>query len=309
MARRPRLYGNVKPNAAEKAVKDAAGGDAEYVRLQTPDGMRRFLQSTLVQRYRERNERNAVALAAKVLGLVFEEGFGQYYGLPTQSLTEIKSETGMVVAWLAARADDKGLFATALRNLREIDNSCRHPLARLYRLHVECIGVEHFVGQPFIGRAALGDAPKETFEALRASFKSLKPLPNVVRAVTVRYAKSLAPGITDFDRTPVHGNKSLHKWLSELRDEGLEYPLRHDDGYAVGSVVIIEVAKLFVERAIASGAIEAAERCYTLACRAYAELFSLHRAGRINNSPNVDEMLTVANTELLTLMRSMKKLR
>ena len=307
--RRPRLMTDFKPKAAEQAVKDTVGGEDDYARLRTPMEMRRFLQDKLVQRYRERNEYNAVALGSKLLGLVFEEGFGQFHTLPALDLIEIKSETGMVAAWLAGRADDKELFEIALKELRKLDSSCRHSLARLYRLHAECIGVELFSAEQFVSATARNDGPKKAYDALNASFKGLKPLPNVVRAATVRYAKSLAATLPDFDRSPAYGNKTLHQWLATLRDEGLQEALRRDDGYAVGSVVVIEVASDFVERAMTSGDVEAAHRYYSAACQSYAELFALHRAGRINNSPNVDEMLTVANTELLTLMQLMNKLR
>lgn len=307
--RRPRLITGFKPQAAENAVRDAAGGDSQYDELRTPAHMRSFLQDKLVQRSRERNEYNAVALAAKVLGLVFEEGFGQFYELPSRDLMEIKSETAMVVAWLAGTADEKALFELSLRKLRELDVSGKNSLTNLYRLHVECLSIEFYSEEPFVSRTARNDGPREAFDALKASFKGLRPLPNVVRAVTVRYAKSLADTHPDLDRAPVHDNMTLLEWLTSLRDQALEGVLRRDDGFAVGSVAIIEVARDFVNRALASKDTEAAQRHYSSACQCYAELFALHRAGRLNNSPNLDEMLIVANTELLLLMQTLAKLR
>lgn len=288
-----------KAGAVEKAVTDAAGGAENYAGLQTPLGLRAFLQDTLMQRYRNRQKADAIVLGENILGLVFEENDGQFYSLPPLDLLDIKTETAMVVAWIAAQEEKAELFGRALKALRELDEARKHtqPLTRLYRLHVECIGVDLRMLDDVNGVYA----PDKAFKALKAEFKRLPPLPNVIRAVTSRYVKWFSTKAADIDTTRVHGKMTYYQWLEALRDQGLEGILSRDDGFAVGSVAIIEMSAKFAKRAMASGNLNEARRCYALACIGYAELFALHRAGKIINSPNAEEMLVQAQTAFLLL--------
>lgn len=304
--RRNRLITDDKPNAAEKAVKAAAGGAEQYADLRVPSALREFLQSRVVQRYRERRDLESVALGRSILGLVFEDGSGQFHDIAARDWIEVKSETAMVAAWLAVQAKKKNLFQIALKELRELDDSCENPLANLYRLHIECVGAE-LNSSKFGTPASFDCRPDAAYHALKARFKGMSPLPNVVRAVTLRYARSLANTHPDFDRTPAFEEMTLHQWLISLRDEGLNDEIRNDDGFVVGSVAIIETAEKYLDRALAAPRdIDEAQRCYGAACQAYTEAIALFRAGKVNESSNARSQLGKADALILVMRARMK---
>lgn len=266
--------------------------------------MREFLQNTVVQRYRERRDTESVSLGRNVLGLVFEEDDGQFFDLPSLDWVEIKSETAMVVAWLAGQAQDEWLFGIALKKLRELDGPSPHPLAHLYRLHAECMG-RRFFGRQIAGHAPFDCKPRAAHQALQGRFRSLPPLPNVVRAINLSFVQSSVDDHPDFDRTPCQGAMTLHQSLVAIRDEGLRDEIRIDDGFVVGSVAIIEAATRYYEKSCSLNDADAARRCYSAACEAYAKLLFRYRAGKINKSPNAKDMVVKADDsfrELLALV-------
>jgi len=295
-----------EPKRAEKPVKDACRSDEEFSALVEPERMRRFLQEVVVQKFRINRGGWAAPLASNVFGLVYDDGYSRFAELPPSKLFDIRSEIALVAAWLAAQIKDEHLFRLALDKIRE-QSRFDHRLTHVYRGHIECIGRETF-GRSVENAAPFEFKPEDVHKLLKGSFAGLEPLPNVERAITVRHVKSQMDAADSLDATVPGSNKTFFQWLSELRDEALEKDLRNDDGFFVGSVVLLEALDTFLYAALRKPDILESRRCFDRICAVYAELMVQSRKGtpQLYMSPNAQSLLDQADKIMMKARNSMK---
>lgn len=295
-----------EPKRAEKPVKKAAERYGGYEALRQPQKIRQLLQEIAVQRFREKHDDTAVPLARNLFGLVFEDGHGQFWNLPATDRFDIRSETALVTAWLAAQVKDAQLFRLALDQIRA-QLKFDHNLTLIYQGHMECIGAEKF-GRRVENAAPFTFEPEKVYGLLSGPFAGLKPLPNVVRAITVRHVKSQADTADSLDATVPGSNKTYFRWLLELRDEALEKGLCDDDGFFVGSVVLLESLNFSLTSAVRRNDMSEAMRCYDRCFRVYTELMLQSRKGtpRLFMSPNAQSLLDQADDIMARTVKFMK---
>lgn len=297
-----------EPKRAEKPVKKAAERYGGYEALRQPQIIRQLLQEIAVQRFREKHDDKAVPLARNLFGLVFEDGHGQFCNLPAADRFDIRSETALVTAWLAAQVKDAQLFRLALDQIRA-QLKFDHKLTLIYQGHIECIGVERF-GKQVENAAPFCFEPENVYRLLSGPFDGLEPLPNVVRAITLRYVKTQAETADSLDATIPDSNRTYFQWLSDLRDEALEKDLRNDDGFFVGSVVLLETLNHSLTSAVRRNDMLEAMRCYDRCFQVYAELQLESRTGkpRLFMSPNAQSLLDQADEILRKTVKFMKRI-
>ena len=270
VARGKLLFG-LKPSEALTAIgksfRDRSGRPAV-----APDDVRRVMQNVALRDFRRSaleapsvgNRRRWMAgepLAKATLALASAE-LAPFSDLPALDLGEIVSEAALVVGWIAFQAEDVIDLEVALEQAGRAANETRRASPILNRHQLE------FLRGELKGHAV--DA-KKAFGAIgKARTGPLEPLPNVLRAIEARYAKSLMTTVGNPYGEHLHGQMSLIEWLTQLRDRAVA--IKAYESVVVGDVALVEVCAHHFGRGEKIGNTELMQRCKQTALAAFGDL-------------------------------------
>ena len=291
------LFG-LKPSEAQEMLEKARS-DRRYREPDTPQNVRHIMQNLVLKEFRRAaldepsigNRRRSMPgepLAKAILALASAE-MKPFSDLEDLDICEVVSESALVVGWLAFHAKDSIDLSVALVQARRSDAEAKRASPLMNRFQLE------FLFGELNGQAP---APERAFKAIGSvPVGKLEPLPNVIRAIEVRYAKSFMKGVVDPHHDVVHDGMTLVDWLIKLRNRAAT--IGAHDSVPVGDASIIEVAEHHFVRAKARGDQHAMERCRLTAFAAFGDMcFRMDTNARTYSTPGTRKLRSEMQTRM-----------